>query len=532
MAALGLAPPRSFMEVQGEPPIPWNHWKTLFQNFLLATDMVTKADSQKMALLRHCLGTEGQRVVQHIDKATLTELITACDTVFTKKTNVMVQRFAFRNREQKLGEPITDFVRSLQQLASSCNFGDLRDEMIRDQLVFKTSIARVRERLLMEEDSIALDDALKMATQIEAAIKEAQTLTQTNSIQKIGLQKPATRWQQKNTQKPKQCFCCGKNFDKDHKAKCPAKNKQCTKCGKMNHFAAYCKSKTISTIKTTTDSEVTPICLAVFTTQNNASNLSTTSCNIGGETVECVIDSGAVVSVLSLRDYERIKNSLDPISPADKQLTAYGGTHIATKGKVTAMVEYKQRRAMIEFYVASGQSSLIGKSDFHKLGISLLLQVATPTMDGDIQQRFPQLFNGIGKACSIIHKPVVNAQVTPRVQAMRRIPFSLKEKVTAELKRLETEGIIEKTDASPWVSNIVVVEKSNGQIRLCVDLREVNKAVIPDRHPTPTVDELAAEIQGARFFSKLDMKSGYLQFELEESSRHLTSFHHPPRTIC
>ena len=61
-------------------------------------------------------------------------------------------------------------------------------------------------------------------------------------------------------------------------------------------------------------------------------------------------------------------------------------------------------------------------------------------------------------------------------------------------------------------------------MHLCVDLREVNKAVIPDVYPIPPIQELLCELHDAKVFSQLDMKSAYHQLELHPNSRDLTAF--------
>lgn len=79
----------------------------------------------------------------------------------------------------------------------------------------------------------------------------------------------------------------------------------------------------------------------------------------------------------------------------------------------------------------------------------------------------------------------MRVDVQPVVQSLRRIPLSLCGEVSGELRRLEEEGIIERTESSPWVSNIGVVRKKLGAIRLCVDMHQVNKAIIPGKYPIP-----------------------------------------------
>ena len=96
-------------------------------------------------------------------------------------------------------------------------------------------------------------------------------------------------------------------------------------------------------------------------------------------------------------------------------------------------------------------------------------------------------------------------------------------------KQLEHDtelGIVEKTSGpTPWVSPIVCVPKpKTGKIRVCVDMRQANKAIKRERHSMPTIDELITELSGASVFSKLDLNQGYNQLELDESSRYITTF--------
>ena len=66
--------------------------------------------------------------------------------------------------------------------------------------------------------------------------------------------------------------------------------------------------------------------------------------------------------------------------------------------------------------------------------------------------------------------------------------------------------------------------KANGEVRLCVDMRCANKAIIRERHPIPTIDEILQDMQEGGVFSKLDLKWGYHQIELSEESRSITTF--------
>jgi len=103
---------------------------------------------------------------------------------------------------------------------------------------------------------------------------------------------------------------------------------------------------------------------------------------------------------------------------------------------------------------------------------------------------------------------VVNSLVPPVAQSQRRVPLALLDNVDAELERMVADEVLEPVKAADWVSNTVVAHKSNGAIRICADLSDVNKAIIPDRYPLPTIDELAEFFAGCKFFSKIDLKWG------------------------
>ena len=107
------------------------------------------------------------------------------------------------------------------------------------------------------------------------------------------------------------------------------------------------------------------------------------------------------------------------------------------------------------------------------------------------------------------------------------MPFHIRQKVEAELQKLEDDDIIEQvTGPTPWVSPIVTPPKPKDpdKVRICVDMRQANMAIQRERHLTPTMDDVIHELNGARVFSKLDLNKGYHQLELHPDSRYITTF--------
>ena len=79
---------------------------------------------------------------------------------------------------------------------------------------------------------------------------------------------------------------------------------------------------------------------------------------------------------------------------------------------------------------------------------------------------------------------------------------------------------------------MVVVPKSSGDLRICVDLTPLNKAALREVHPMASVDENLAKIKGSQFFTKLDANSGFWQIPLHSESRLLTTFITPFGRFC
>ncbi len=153
-----------------------------FQTYLVAAGLDDVLDGRKRALLLHCLGAEGLRIFQTLGAAnTYSDAVSRLKGHFQDTHSVLLKCLNFRQRCQRSGESASQFVADLKSLAEPCKFGALRDELIRDQLIEKTNSARVRERLLMEDDRLTLDKAFTLALQIEEATQCAAKIAETNA---------------------------------------------------------------------------------------------------------------------------------------------------------------------------------------------------------------------------------------------------------------------------------------------------------------------------------------------------------------
>ena len=84
-----------------------------------------------------------------------------------------------------------------------------------------------------------------------------------------------------------------------------------------------------------------------------------------------------------------------------------------------------------------------------------------------------------------------------------------------ELKDLLEKGVI-RPSMSPWGAPVLFVHKKDGKLRMCIDYQQLNKVTIKNKYPLPRIDDLFDRLQGAKCFSKIDLRSGYHQVRVKE----------------
>lgn len=107
------------------------------------------------------------------------------------------------------------------------------------------------------------------------------------------------------------------------------------------------------------------------------------------------------------------------------------------------------------------------------------------------------------------HKLTVQTDAVPVKHPQRRAPIYLRDKIKQELDRMQVLEVIRPvSEPTDWVSSITYPEKASGDLRICIDPKDLNSALKRGQHHTPTVEELTHKLSNAKVFSKLDAKSG------------------------
>ena len=186
-------------------------------------------------------------------------------------------------------------------------------------------------------------------------------------------------------------------------------------------------------------------------------------------------------------------------------------------------------------YVTKGlKEPLLGQQAIEKLNlVARINEIQSPSYEERIKATYPQLFYGWGELEGE-YEIKCNPDAQPfAIMTLRLIPLPMKSKVKEELARMEKLGVIRKVDKpTNWCAGMVTVPKSNGKLRICVDLTKLNENVCRETYPLPKIDALLGEIGESTVFTKIDANSGFWQEKLAENSQLLTTFLTPFGRYC
>src|SRR5581483_3925764 len=117
--------------------------------------------------------------------------------------------------------------------------------------------------------------------------------------------------------------------------------------------------------------------------------------------------------------------------------------------------------------------------------------------------------------------------LVPGAAPVAKAPYRLAppemHELSKQLEELLNKGFI-RPSTSPWGAPVLFVKKKDGSMRMCIDYRELNKLTVKNRYPLPRIDDLFDQLQGAAWFSKIDLRSGYHQLKVREEDVHKTAF--------
>ena len=261
------------------------------------------------------------------------------------------------------------------------------------------------------------------------------------------------------------------------------------------------------------------------------------------------VDTGADTCILTTDDLQRLGISVD-IKPCSSILKGYGGNPIQNLGTTSLQVTFKNLWISAKFTIveAPGHPSMIGCQQAQELGIITInveevSDVSAPSAaqhtakhvsfsKATVSKEYQDCFDKIGRfPVDQYHIKLID-NPTPVIHPPRTVPVHILPLYKAELEKMIDDDIItEVTEPTDWVNSIVcnVKEAPDGKkkVRLCLDLKDLNKNIHREHYYSRTVDEILPLLHGKNYFSVVDTAKGYWHVELDHESSLLCTFNTP-----
>ncbi|KAK3885075.1 hypothetical protein Pcinc_010729 [Petrolisthes cinctipes] len=431
----------------------------------------------------------------------------------------------FNQVKQESGETTYSYVTRLRKLAATCEFHDTNDAIL-DQVIEKCYSSELRRKALQERN-LTQDKLLQLARAMEAANRQANVIegnsgnnNQVNKVQYNKQTKPDQKsYRPKEFVKQKSCGRCGSTSHTYYEIqKCPAKDKKCLGCGKLNHFKQYCKTKkyvyNASEPTSSNTHQGDSLAQEEQSFANFAFALNTVTGSKGrimldvyvnGKFIQMQLDTAADVSVVSEEVAKSIPNIT--VTPCDSTLIAYNSQKIQVQGlaKVDDSHKGKMYNGLPLTVVKEQRPSLFGLNwigevaleiDLDDYNVNKVLNIQPKESLIKLLEKHKTIFEGDqgtvkGVTASLLLKEGANPKFCPP----RQIPFALKPLFEQEIQRLVDNQSFEKVTYSNWGTPIIPAVKPDGSIRLCGDFKvTVNQQLQVAQHPLPKPEDMFATL--------------------------------------
>ena len=511
-------------EFDFDRPERWGTWSQRFLRYVTISNLSNRSEKEKIDVLLYTMGAKSEDILKQImpdmpDTTTLDVLIKKFKDYFEPKKNVVFERFKFNSRVQQPGETADTFITSLYSLADSCEYGDIKEELIRDRIVIGISDARTSERLQMISD-LKIEKAVEIVRQAEIQSKEGKNLRRDiladnhESINKMGfksknkasdnnINKNFNQSRNDSREYQEACGRCG--FKKHYNSqKCPAANSKCRKCNKVGHWDRMCRGENsrsrqqVRLVEEPNDEERERENEGAFqhlflhaVQRHESSNkdfMFSPYITEFEREISFIIDTGADISCISEKCIPiSYRNKI--VKVTDKMVYGPDDKELSLIGFLNLNLKYKNFTAIAKIYVFRNfKNNLLGKPEIKKFNlISRVNKIEVDSCSSNITPffQYPELFEGIGTFKQEL-KIQIKDNITPFFQSTpRTVPIPLLSKLKNNLDALVKQGLLITVDfPTDWCSPIVVTpKKESNDIRICGDFTKLNKAIKRSHYP-------------------------------------------------
>ena len=172
---------------------------------------------------------------------------------------------------------------------------------------------------------------------------------------------------------------------------------------------------------------------------------------------------------------------------------------------------------------------LIGIKSCHDLNIFTINTVESDHKNtaNFILKQYDDIFKGLCKAGGE-YTIELSDDAKPNIHPPRKVPLTILPKLKEALDRLEMAGVVSKLDhPTEWVNSLVIVEKKDGSLRLCLDPKDLNEHTLKDFKTIPSPEEISCKLYNKEYFTVIDMRDCYWHIVLDSKSSELCTFNTP-----
>ncbi|UYV73865.1 hypothetical protein LAZ67_11001191 [Cordylochernes scorpioides] len=492
----------------------WETWRESFEIFAIAVNLESMPLVRQRAILKHIAGEKTVMIYKtfHISEndtyPNVKEMLDMLTNHFKPFKNTIQRRNAFFTCVQKERQGIMEFVTELKHLAQECEFENLTESLIRDRLIIGILDREVKRKLL-EDPQLTLPRAISIAVISESTCSQVASLNEQKMIEKI----EKRNWVKDTIRM--------ENAEAGPSGINPRRERIIE--------PLVCRTKRIRNLLAESEAEEScdEINLNEVAVKTVRSDKWSAVIIINGKKTTVHLDTGAQINVLPHKVINQWP-SRPEIRPTSLKAFAYGNTELPIVGKCNVLCQYGEKKGMFEFIVADVEAqTLITGDTCEKLEILRRINhINTDEMKlcsetQKILEQYHEVFQGVGlinSECKIYTKPEYSpVQVPPR-----RTSTSLGAEVQSGLEKMVKQGIVTKIyHETEWSHPMVVVKKKSGQIRICLDPRKLNEALVGRHFQTPAPAELLHEIPKAKYLTVLDVKSAYWHIPVAKECRDL-----------
>lgn len=515
------------------------------------------SEKEKICNLMNFVGDKGREKYMCFEWATVTqggeqvsqkdilaEVVKRFKAVVEGKKNPILAAVTMDRRVQKPNETFDDFVTDLKLLARDLDFNNEDcQKLIRNAVSCKSADERVRQKCIEKGTTLTLDQAIGYGRMFETTKSNMKVLegdshikVSANRLSKKQNKKPKFQGgngkqpEQSTKARPGQCGNCGRPQHRNRE-ECPAKDVECHACSRRGHYRRMCraskgKRKTVNTLRVdseSTDEDYPQSDLLHVRTINTGEQIEEdwlTTLKVGRSYLKFQIDTGARASVMSKQHLSQVCENVK-LEPTLTRIVSYSDHVIVPLGTKTLTVKHKTVKVKVQFFIVEeDRMPIISGSASQELGLLKRLYKY------NILDQLEELESATGTLPGTFSIKI-DPTAEPVVHAPRQQPSALLTRIKKKLLDLEKDGhIVKVTEPTDWV-NSMVTSLRGGKVRICVDPTDLNKAIRREHYPMQTVEEIASQISGAKYFSVLDAKSGFLQLKLNYESSLLTTMNTP-----